>query len=100
MGLLDKLLGKTSNINLSDLELGKIDELVKMLGDNKSNVDLSTDKLTGFQDLISKYLKSGNANNEIVEQLKDGLIQRFKGNKNGIVDNILNELNKWLSKNK
>jgi hypothetical protein len=114
MGLLDKLLGKTGNMNLSGLELGKIDELVKMLGDNKSNVDFSADKLTGFQDLISKYLKSGKANNEIVEQLKNGLIQRFKGSKkssvgiasdaqniqNGIVDNILNELNKWLSKNK
>jgi len=99
MELLDKLLGKTGNINLSGVELGKINELVKMLGDNKSNVDLSTKKFTGFQDLISKYLKSGNVNNEIVEQLKDGLLQRFKDSKNGIVDNILNELNKWLSKN-
>ena len=58
MGFLDRLLGKTGNINLSGLELAKIDELVKMLGDNKSNIDFSTDKLSGFQDLISKYLKS------------------------------------------
>lgn len=37
-----------------------------MLGDNTSNVDLSTDKLTGFQDILSKYLKSGNANHAVV----------------------------------
>jgi flagellin-specific chaperone FliS len=85
-----------------------------MLGNNKNNIDLSTNSLKGFHDLIGKYLNSKEANNEIVEQLKDGFITRFKdckksldsidskeqNIKNEIVENIINELNKWLSKKK
>ena len=85
-----------------------------MLGNNKNNIDLSANSLKGFQDLIGKYLDSKAANIEIVEQLKDGFITRFKdckksldsiyskeqNIKNGIVENIINELNKWLSKKK
>ncbi len=109
MGLLDKLFGKTGNTTLLGLDLGKIDDLVKMLGDSKSNVDLSTGSLKGYQDIISKYLSSKSANNEIVEQLKDGFMSRFLGNKTStkglgadqqnIINNIMNELNNWLSKN-
>ncbi len=108
MGILDKLLGKTGNINLSGMELGKIDDLVKMLGDSKSNIDLSTNNLKGFQDIISKYLNSKAANNEIIQQLLNGFMTRFQSSKTSskglgsdqqnIINNIINLLKNWQPK--